>query len=162
MDRLISNEINTLTNEKSKEINEFMHELQNALDKPNSKLSKISIDQSLYDEIYNELKLAPKYKDKLESIIKDCLLNYSYDTEFVYVNYDEKSKKYYMDYYYGDVTKINVTKKEIQDADYKIGSFYFPMSDGKYLDEADYVKDIIKENVEYKLNNLEKGSINGK
>lgn len=39
------------------------------------------------------------------------MLEYSYETEFLYVNYDEKNNKYYIDYYDGDVTRINVTKK---------------------------------------------------
>lgn len=152
MDILLNQEINTRTKDKDNSINEFMKELQNSLDNPKN---KITVDRSLYNEIYNDLELAPKYKNQLEEIIKDSMLEYSYDTEFLYVNYDEKSNKYYVDYYDGDVTKINVTKKELQDANHKVGAFYVPL-DEDFLEEVDYVKDSIKESVKYKLEQLEK------
>lgn len=158
MDILLNQEINTRTKDKDNSINEFMKELQNSLDNPKN---KITVDRSLYNEIYNDLELAPKYKNQLEEIIKDCMLEYSYDTEFLYVNYDEKSNKYYVDYYDGDVTKINVTKKELQDANYKVGAFYVPL-DEDFLEEVDYVKDSIKESVKYKLEQLEKRGKNEK
>lgn len=152
MDILLNQEINTRTKDKDNSINEFMKELQNSLDNPKN---KITVDRRLYNEIYNDLELAPKYKNQLEEIIKDSMLEYSYDTEFLYVNYDEKSNKYYVDYYDGDVTKINVTKKELQDANHKVGAFYVPL-DEDFLEEVDYVKDSIKESVKYKLEQLEK------
>lgn len=152
MDILLNQEINTRTKDKDNSINEFMKELQNSLDNPKN---KITVDRRLYNEIYNDLELAPKYKNQLEEIIKDSMLEYSYDTEFLYVTYDEKSNKYYVDYYDGDVTKINVTKKELQDANHKVGAFYVPL-DEDFLEEVDYVKDSIKESVKYKLEQLEK------
>jgi hypothetical protein len=154
MDRLIDNELNnTITNEKSNEIDDFMKELQSALDNP---INKITIDRTFYNEVYNDLELAPKYKEQLEGIIKDCMLDYSYDTEFVYVNYDEKTKKYYADIYDGDVTKVNMTKKELEDSDIKVGTFYSILNDGDYLEEKEYIKDNIKYKIEYELNKLEK------
>lgn len=159
MDRLLNNEINTRTKEIDNGINDFINELQNALENPKS---KISIDKSLYDEIYNELELAPKYQNRLEDIIKHSMLEYSYDTEFLHVNYDEKDNKYYIDYYDGDVTRINVTEKELKDANHKIGAFYVPILDGDYLEEVDYVKDSIKEIVKYKLEDLEEKNERGK
>ena len=159
MNRFIDNQLNTITNEENNQINDFMKELQYELD---DKKSKISIDKSLYNKIFNELDLAPKYQKKLENIIKYCMLDYSYDSDFVYLNYDENKKKYYMDYYDGDVTKVNLTKKEIEDANYEVGQFYFITSDEEHLLEAGYVKDIIKEKVQYKLNQLEKGNKYGK
>lgn len=159
MDILLNNEINTRTKEVDKDINDFINELQNSLENPKS---KISIDRNFYDEIYNELELAPKYKNRLEDIIKDSMLEYSYDTEFLYVNYDEKDNKYYIDYYDGDVTRINVTQKELQEANHKVGAFYVPILDGEYLEEVDYVKDSIKESVKYKLEDLEENNERGK
>lgn len=159
MERFINNELNTISNEKSNEINKFMKELQFELD---DKKSKITIDKSLYEKIYNELDLAPKYKKQLENIIKYCMLDYSYDTDFCYLNYDERKKKYYMDYYDGDVTKTCLTKNDIKEGDYTVGEFYFITSDEEHLLEADYVKDIIKGRVEDKLNELEKGNEDGK
>lgn len=159
MDILLNNEINTRTKGESNSISEFMNELQKALDNPKNEMT---INKDFYNEIYNELELATKYKDKLEDIIKDSMLEYSYDTEFLYVNYDEKSDKYYVDYYDGDITRINVTKKELQDANHKIGSFYVPILDGDFLEEVDYVKDSIKDNVKSKLEDLEKTDKRGK
>ncbi len=159
MDILLNNEINTRTKEVDNGINDFINELRNSLENPKS---KISIDRNFYDEIYNELELAPKYKNRLEDIIKNSMLEYSYDTEFLYVNYDEKDNKYYIDYYDGDVTRINVTQKELQEANHKVGAFYVPILDGEYLEEVDYVKDSIKESVKYKLEDLEENNERGK
>lgn len=159
MDRLLNNEINARTKEVDNSINDFINELRNSLENPKS---KISIDRNFYDEIYNELELAPKYKDRLEDIIKDSMLEYSYDTEFLYVNHDEKDNKYYIDYYDGEVTRINVTQKELQEANHKVGAFYVPILDGEYLEEVDYVKDSIKESVKYKLEDLEENNERGK
>ena len=159
MDILLNNEINTRTKEDDNGINDFINELRNSLENPKS---KISIDRNFYDEIYNELELAPKYKNRLEDIIKNSMLEYSYDTEFLYVNYDEKDNKYYIDYYDGDVTRINVTQKELQEANHKVGAFYVPILDGEYLEEVDYVKDSIKESVKYKLEDLEENNERGK
>lgn len=153
MDILLNNELNTRTKDIDNNVSEFMNELKNALENPKN---EISIDKNLYNEIYNELELAPKYKENLEDIIKDSMLEYSYDTEFLYVNYDEKNDKYYVDYYDGDVTRINVTKQELQEANHKIGAFYVPILDGEFLEEVDYVKDSIKKNVQSKLEDLEK------
>ena len=159
MDILLNNEINTRTKEVDNGINDFINELRNSLENPKS---KISIDRNFYDEIYNELELAPKYKNRLEDIINNSMLEYSYDTEFLYVNYDEKDNKYYIDYYDGDVTRINVTQKELQEANHKVGAFYVPILDGEYLEEVDYVKDSIKESVKYKLEDLEENNERGK
>ncbi len=159
MDRLLNNEINTRTKEVDNSINDFINELRNSLENPKS---KISIDKNFYDEIYNELELAPKYQNRLEDIIKDSMLEYSYDTEFLHVNYDEKDNKYYIDYYDGDVTRTNVTQKELQEANHKVGAFYVPILDGEYLEEVDYVKDSIKESVKNKLEDLEENSERGK
>ena len=159
MDILLNNEINTRTKEVDNGINDFINELRNSLENPKS---KISIDRNFYDEIYNELELEPIYKNRLEDIIKNSMLEYSYDTEFLYVNYDEKDNKYYIDYYDGDVTRINVTQKELQEANHKVGAFYVPILDGEYLEEVDYVKDSIKESVKYKLEDLEENNERGK
>ena len=150
MDRLINNELNnTITNEKNKEISDFIQELQNALDNPKN---QITIDKSFYNEVYNDLELAQKYKEQLEGIIKDCMLDYSYD---------KKTKKYYMDIYDGDVTKVNVSKKELDNSNIKVGSFYFVLNNGDYLQEKEYIKDNIKSKIEYELNNLENRRKNG-
>ncbi len=153
MDILLNNEINSRTKEVDVNINEFMNELQNALEEPKN---NILIDKNFYNEIYSEMELAPKYGEELEDIIKNSMIEYSYDTEFLYVNYNEKNKKYYVDYYDGDVTRIPVTKKELDDAHHKVDCFYFLTSDGEFVEEVDYVRDYIKEIVKSKLEKLEK------
>lgn len=156
MNRTIEKDI---TKEENSKISEFIEEIENSLD--DSK-DKITIDESFYNEIYDDLELASKYKEILENIIKECMLEYSYDTEFLYVNHDKKSNKYYIDYYDGDVTKTKVTKQELQEANHKIGAFYVPILDGEFLEEVDYVKDSIKESIESKLEELEKNNKRGK
>lgn len=153
MDIQLNNKLNTKTKDIDNNVSEFINELNNTLE--NSK-NEVSIDKNFYNEIYNELELAPRYKENLEDIIKESMLEYSYDTEFLYVNYDEKKDKYYVDYYDGDVTRINVTKQELEEANHKIGAFYVPILDGEFLEEVDYVKDYIKKNVQSKLEDLEK------
>ena len=61
MDILLNNEINTRTKANSNSVNEFMKELQNALENPKN---NISIDKNFYNEIYNDLELARKYNKR--------------------------------------------------------------------------------------------------
>ena len=88
------------------------------------------------------------------------MIEYSYDNEFIYVSYDKKTNKYFMSLYDGHVTKIETTKKEIEDSNLHIDSFYFPILNGEYLVEKEYIKEKIKKLVEYKLEDLE--SINNR
>lgn len=67
MDILLNNEINTRTKGESNSIGEFINELRNALDNPKNEMT---INKDFYNEIYNELELATKYKDKLEDLEK--------------------------------------------------------------------------------------------
>ena len=152
MDRILNNEISTRNKEVNNDINEFINELKNALDDPKS---KITIDRSFYNEVYNDVKLAPKYKEQLEDIIKKCMLEYSYDTDFIYVNYDEKSKKYYMDIYDGDVIKVNVDKKDLEESNIKVGNFYYQMNDFNYFEEYKNIKGQLKKQIEFELKKLE-------
>lgn len=152
MDRILNNEISTRSKEVDNSINEFINELNNALDDPKN---KITIDKSFYNEVYNDIELAPKYKNQLEDIIKKCMLDYSYDSDFIYVNYDSKSKKYYMDIYDGDVTKVNVTKEDLEESNIKVGNFYYQMNNFKYFEEYKNLKEQLKKQIEFELEKLE-------
>ena len=152
MDRILNNEIDTRSKEVNNDINEFINELKNALDDPKN---KITIDKSFYNEIYNDIELAPKYKNQLEDVIKKCMLDYSYDSDFIYVNYDSKSKKYYMDIYDGDVTKVNVTKEDLEESNIKVGNFYYQMNNFKYFEEYKNLKGQLKKQIEFELKKLE-------
>lgn len=152
MDRILNNEINTRSNDFDNDIKEFMVELQNSLNEPNS---KITIDKSFYNEIFNDIELAKKYRNQLENIIKECMIGYSYDNDFIYVNYDEKNKKYYMDIYDGDVTKVCVDKKDLEESNIKVGEFYYQMNDFKYFEEYKNIKGQLKKQIEIELNKLE-------
>lgn len=152
MDRILNNEISTRSKEVDNSINEFINELNNALDDPKN---KITIDKSFYNEVYNDIELAPKYKNQLEDVIKKCMLDYSYDSDFIYVNYDSKSKKYYMDIYDGDVTKVNVTKEDLEESNIKVGNFYYQMNNFKYFEEYKNLKEQLKKQIEFELEKLE-------
>ena len=152
MDRILNNEIDTRSKEVNNDINEFINELKNALDDPKN---KITIDKSFYNEIYNDIELAQKYKNQLEDVIKKCMLDYSYDSDFIYVNYDSKSKKYYMDIYDGDVTKVNVTKEDLEESNIKVGNFYYQMNNFKYFEEYKNLKGQLKKQIEFELEKLE-------
>ena len=152
MDRILNNEIDTRSKEADNDINEFINELKNALDDPKS---KITIDKSFYNEVYNDIKLAQKYKNQLEDVIKKCMLDHSYDTDFIYVNYDEKSKKYYMDIYDGDVTKVNVNKQDLEESNIKVGNFYYQMNNFNYFEEYKNLKVQLKKQIEIELKRLE-------
>lgn len=152
MDRILNNEISTRSKEVDNSINEFINELKNALDDPKN---KITIDKSFYNEVYNDIELAPKYKNQLEDVIKKCMLDYSYDSDFIYVNYDSKSKKYYMDIYDGDVTKVNVTKEDLEESNIKVGNFYYQMNNFKYFEEYKNLKEQLKKQIEFELEKLE-------
>lgn len=152
MDRTLKNEISVRNKEDANNINEFINELKNVLDDPKN---RITIDKSFYNEIYNNVKLSQKYKNQLEDIIKKCLLEYSYETDYIYVNYDEKSRKYYMDIYDEDVIKVNVNKKDLDEANLKVGKFYYQMNDFNYFEEYKNIKKQLKKQIEFELKKLE-------
>lgn len=157
MDILLNNEIQKKAENRNIEVDQFIDELQKSLD---SSKNNMYFNSEFYNEIYNELELAPKYKNQLEKIINNSMIEYSYDNEFIYVSYDKKTNKYFMSLYDGQVTKIETTRKEIEDSNLHIDSFYFPIRNGEYLVEKEYIKEKIKKLVEYKLEDLE--SINNR
>ena len=152
MDIFLNNEISKKVEKNNTDINQFINELQKSL---NNTKNHLYYDNELYNEIYNELALAPKYKNQLEDIINNSMIEYSYDNEFVYVSYDKRANKYYMGLYDGEITRIETSKEEIKESNLNTNSFYFPIRNGEYLVEKDYIKEKIKKLVEDKLEDIE-------
>lgn len=152
----------SLNNEPNKRVKEddlitsFSKELQNTLDK-NSNKEAIPISyKDFCNEIYNEIDIAKNYKKDLPRIVKDCMKDLSHESEFFYLNYDNRKDSYSLDYYHdGSIEKIELTEKEIKDANYKVGMFYINYDEDNFL-EADYLKDSIKSDVQIALNDLDR------
>ena len=153
MDRTLNIETNK-TNDKS-EITEFMNQLENALNSNNLTNSK-EIYTTIYDEVLEEIDLAQKYESKLNSIIKECMKNESYENDFWYINYDKSKDTYSMDLYSeGTCQNFPITYKDIQDYNYKIGMTYWAFDDDR-MQEAEELKDSIKIDVDSELADLER------
>ena len=153
MDRTLNNEI---SNEKrtNDEIKNFMKGVQNSLDKTIHN----TVNEIVLNEVCNEIELASKYKAELNTIIDEAFDIESYENEFLCLNYDDKTKSYYLDHYYdGNRDKIEMTNEEINELKNtggKVGQFYKFYND-EHLVEAEYIKDSIKINVDTLLNKLE-------
>ena len=152
MDILLNNEIPKKIAKTNIDINQFIKELQKSLDDTKNPMF---FDNEFYKEIYNELELATKYTNQLENIINDSMIEYSYDNEFVYVSYDKGKNKYYVNLYDGQINRIETSKEEIKECNLNVNSFYFPIRDGEYLVEKDYIKEKIKKLIGDKLEDLE-------
>lgn len=155
MDRILDIE-NNKRNENV-EVNAFIKELENALNTNNLTNSK-GVYTTLYDEVLNEINLATKYKGKLNSIIKECMKNESYENDFWYINYDKSKNTFSMDLYSdGKCQKFPITMQDIKDYNYKVGMTYWAFEDGCMLEE-DAIKDSIKIDVDSALADLERNN----
>lgn len=157
MDLQLNLENNKKITDKETEL--FIKELQEYLESNSKMMEKVSIDNNFYNEIYNSLEFAPKYEDKLEDIIKECMLEHSKFDDFIYINYDKMKKGYYIDYYIdGNVQRIKSTKKEIENDGYKLGEFYHLPDDNKgKLELAEPTKNGLKLEISVKLDKLDPG-----
>ena len=153
MDRTIN--IEQDNRKANDEVTIFMKELENVLNSNNLTNSK-EIYTTIYDEILEEIDLAQKYESKLNSIIKECMKNESYENDFWYINYDKSKNTFSMDLYSeGTCQKFPITYKDIQDYNYKIGMTYWAFDDDR-MQEAEELKDSIKIDVDSKLADLER------
>ena len=149
---------NTQNNLEHTETEKFIQELQEYLNSNLKILNKVSIDTNLYNEMFNSLEFAPKHPDKLEDIIKECMIEHSKFDDFLYVNYDKTKKDYYLDYYIdGDVHRNKITKQEIESEGYKLGEFYH-FTDNDNIELAEPTKNGLKIEVSVKLDKLEPGN----
>jgi hypothetical protein len=148
MDLTIDNKIEN-KNKVDNEINSFINELGKSLEK------NADFQTTLANEIFNDVPLATKYKNKLEEVINKCLEEMSYEREFFYFDYDKKGKTYYLDHYSdGDVNRIEMTKEDVKGSNLEEGWFY-AWYDKEQIVEANSIKDGIKSNVEFELDMLD-------
>ena len=134
-------------NKSNYEIDLFMKELSSAL-KPKQELE---INNTLYNEILKDVELAPKYKNKLQTIINKCLKNMSYEREFYYFDFDTKKQKYFLDYYSdGAKTRLDLTDEGLKEFKKSKITFYEPVDEDKIV-ESDTLKDWMKCEVDMAL-----------
>lgn len=155
MERILDIEHNKRN--ENNEISSFIKELENALKNNNleNTQEKNIMNKGLYDEVLIEIELAPKYKSKLNRIIKECMKNESYENEFWYIDYDKTKNTYSMDYYIdGQVTKTPLTSQEVKDYELIVGMTYLPYEDDRLMPMVS-IKDSIKIDVDSALFDLE-------
>ena len=147
MELTIDNKIDNNT-KIDNEVNLFIKELNKAL-------GEKEFSTTIEKEFYNEMPLATKYKNELENIVDDCMINMSYEKEFFYFDYDEKEDLYYLDYYSdGQVERTEIPKQGIKESKLERGWFY-AWYDKEQIVEANSIKEGIKSNVELELDTLE-------
>ena len=138
---------------ENKEFTNFTKELEKSLDNKEQEMAK-QVDTTIYDEVLNEIELAPKYKRKLKGIIKEGMIEESYEGDFWYINHNKSSDTYTMEFYSeGKCKKNPITLQDIKKYKYKVGMTYFDVEGG--ILEEDAIKDSIKINVEDALLELE-------
>lgn len=151
MDLIIENNLN---NKKytNTEIDSFINVLKESLEKNKYQL----FSNSVSNELYSEISLASKYKEKFESIINECLKEISYKGDFYYFDYDKQKQEYYLEYYSnGEVERFPATEDDIKNTTFTIGTFWCPFGKDEVI-PADYIKDCLKSIVGDELNSLEK------
>lgn len=156
MDRSIDI-INSRSNE-NREVTEFLNELKNSISNEEMKniKGKDILYKNLCDEILEETALAQKYIGKLNKIVDECMKNESYESDFIYINYDNSKNAFTMNYYNdGKIEKTELTTKDIKDYNYKVGMTY-EIGEDDTIVEAEYLKDSIKIDVNSELNSLER------
>ncbi len=134
------------------QIDKFTKELSKSL---NNKL-EIKTEPTVYEELIATNELARKFKSKLPSLIRKCILENSNWDEFYYLEYNKKDKKYYMVYCDEGLEKYEMKPEDIAKNGYVVGKFYedYP-ADDNYILESDAKYTIIND-VERELKYLEK------
>ena len=150
MDLTVDNRLNnkTIAND---EMNLFMKELSNALNKKQDNI----FEATICNDIYNEIPLAHTYKNEIESLVDKYMVEMSYNRDFLYYEYDSKNNTYYFDFYSdGEKERIDIPEDEIKNMGNEAGTFWRIYDEEKVV-EANYIKDSIKMNVESELELLE-------
>lgn len=152
MDLTIDNKVEKKT-KNNDEINLFMKELSSSLNKK----QELSINNNLYNEILKDVELAPKYKDKLQSVINKCLINMSYERDFFYFDYDKRRKDYCLKYYWngGSTVCDKLTRDDIERFKKNGFTFYEPVDDEDTIGASDSLKDWMKCEVDIELIKLD-------
>lgn len=142
---------------KNKEVSEFTNELSKSLKKSkknvkNEREIKLKREPTIYEDLLANNPLAKKYKNKLKEIIKGVLIEYSYKSDFYYL--EQKKDKYYLVYCNKENFKAyEVNPKDLKENKYTVGMFYEEIPEG-FVESS--VKEGIKSDVSMWLYNLDK------
>ena len=114
---------NSITNKRQEntEVTEFIAELNSALENK----QELKVNSNLYNEILKDVELAPKYRNRLQSVINKCLKDMSYERDFFYFDYDKRRKDYCLKYYWngGNTICDKLGKDDIEE--FKRSGFTF-------------------------------------
>lgn len=152
MELNLNNEIDNIQGQDSK-LTEFMSELNLALERG----QELESNGTLYNEMIENVELAPKYAKELQNTIDKCLNNLSYENAFYYFDYDKNTEKYFLDYYNkGEKERFELTEEEIKDYKTDDVTFYRPLDDGRgYMIASESLKDWMKYEVQSALLDLD-------
>lgn len=147
MELEINNKIGNKTTDK--EVTNFINELNNAL----GKKQELNTNSNLYNEILEDVELASKYKNILQSTIHKCLKEMSYEREFFYFDYDKEIKEYNLKYFWngGNIVCDNLSTKDIERYKKAGFTFYEPIDEEGTIVASDSLKDWMKCEVESAL-----------
>lgn len=146
---------NELTNKKQEYtgVRNFINELSSTLEKK----QELKSNNNLYNDILENVELAPKYRNRLQSVIDKCLEDLSYERDFFYFDYDKITNEYCLKYYWngGNTICDNLTQKDIERYKNKGLTFYEPIDEEGTIVESDTLKDWMKCEVESALLDLD-------
>ena len=135
---------NSITNKRQEntEVTEFIAELSSALENK----QELKVNSNLYNEILKDVELAPKYRNKLQSVINKCLKDMSYERDFFYFDYDKKRKDYCLKYYWngGNTICDKLGKDDIEEFKRSGFTFFEPFDDNGTIRQSDTLKDWMK------------------
>lgn len=152
MELNLNKEITNKTQEDT-EITNFINELNSTLEKK----QELKSNNCLYNDIIENVELAPKFRNMLQSVIDKCLEDLSYERDFFYFDYDKIAKEYCLKYYWNGSNIIcdNLTQEDIERYKNKGITFYEPINDDGTIVESDTLKDWMKCEVESALLDLD-------
>ena len=135
---------NEITNNKQEytEITNFINELSSTLEKK----QELKSNNSLYNDILENVELAPKFRNMLQSVIDKCLEDLSYERDFCYFDYNKRTQKYCLKYYWqgGHTICDKLTQKDIERFKKKGFTFYEPIDEEGTIMASDSLKDWMK------------------
>ena len=136
------------------EMDLFIKELSETLNRRQNDI----ISKTICNEIYNDIPLANRYKNQIENLVDNYMIEMSYERDFLYYDYDTKKDSYYFDFYSnGEKQQIEIPEDEVKIMGSKTGTFWEIYNEEKIVG-ADYIKDSIKINVESELQSLDSNS----
>jgi hypothetical protein len=133
-----------INKKKENELSEFANELSKSLNKNknprNQKELKLKREPTIYEDLLENNPLAQKYKSKLKNIIKNAIIENSYQHDFYYL--EQRKNKYYLVYCNeGEFDTYEVKPEELKKYRYTVGKFY------QAKDAEHFVESSIKEDI---------------